>query len=126
MTHTVFRRLATAVLAAIAVLGLSATAPAVETSPVNGSVYIAGKPPIDPPPGAAKDSHAYLTIRGPGAVRIYRAMPAKAEDDLCRGDGWTIKRAGHFACAMARDGKKAECDFSVELHRGALDPGNPC
>lgn len=120
------RRAAHAALALLTVAGLTTAGAAVETSSISGEVYIAGRPPIDPPPGASKISHAYLTLRGPGAVRIYRSMPASAEDDLCRGDGWKIKRAGHLACSLARDGKKAECDFAVELRQGALAPGNPC
>ena len=125
-TVLALRLSASAVLALIAVSCLPTAGPAQETSAVSGSVYIAGKPPIDPPPNAAKNSHAYLTLKGQGAVRIYRAMTASAEEDLCRGDGWKIKRAGHFSCSASRDGKKAECDFSVDLRRGALDHGNPC
>ena len=126
--QTVFRhRLsAGAIMALIIVAGLPSAGAAVEEFAINGSVYMAGRHPVDPPPNEAKNTHAYLTLKGQGAVRMYRAMTASAEDDLCRGDGWKIKRAGHFACAASSDGKKAECDFAVDLRRGTLDPGNPC
>lgn len=126
--QTVFRRRlsAAAILALVAVSCLPTAGTAVEEFAINGSIYIAGRHPVDPPPSDAKNTHAYLTLKGQGAVRMYRAMTASAEDDLCRGDGWKIKRAGHLACATSSDGKKAECDLAVELKRGALDPGNPC
>lgn len=109
-----------------AFLGLTAGGSAQDAIAINGSVYIAGRPPMDPPPNVAKNTHAYLTIRGQGAVLMYRTMPAIAESDLCRGDGWKIKRAGDLACAISSNGKTAECDFAVELRRGMLAPGNPC
>jgi hypothetical protein len=115
-----------AILASIMVSCLPTAGSAVEEFSINGSVYIAGRHPVDPPANEAKNTHAYLTLKGQGAVRMYRAMTASAEDDLCRGDGWKIKRAGHLACSTSSDGKKAECDFSVELRRGTLDPGSPC
>ncbi len=126
--QTVLRRRlpAGAMLALIAVACLPTAGAAVEEFAINGNVSIAGRHPVDPPPNEAKNTHAYLTLKGQGAVRMYRAMTASAEDDLCRGDGWKIKRAGPLACSASSDGKKAECDFAVELRRGALDPGNPC
>lgn len=111
---------------AIAVFGFAKMASAQQLSPIKGRVYIAGKTPVDPPPNEPKNTHAYLTIQGPGAVRMYRAMTASAQDDLCRGHGWTIKRAGPFACSLFRGGKKAECDFSIKLKDGTLAAGSPC
>ena len=117
---------ATAILAFIIVSGATTVCSAQQTSAIGGRVYIAGRHPINPAAGEARNTHAYLTIRGEGAVRMYRAMSGVAEDDVCRGNGWKIKRAGDFACSLLGDGKKAECDFAVELQQGAIAPGNPC
>ena len=48
-----------------------------ETSALRGEMYVAGKTPIDPPKDEQKNSHAYMTITGPAALRMYRSMRAK-------------------------------------------------
>jgi hypothetical protein len=127
MRNAVLRQLLMNGLSIVIVVSCTAShGLAQDASPIEGSAYIAGMTPTDPPPRERKNTHAYLTIQGQGAIRMYRAMPASAGDDVCRGDGWKIKRAGHLACSISRDGNKAECDFSVELARGTLPAGNPC
>jgi hypothetical protein len=44
-----------------------------EASPLRGEAFIAGKTPVDPPPAEPKNSHAYMTVTGPAALRMYRA-----------------------------------------------------
>jgi hypothetical protein len=100
-------------------------ASAQDTSPLRGELFITGKTPIDPPPGEPKNSHAYLTISGSAALRMYRAMRAKEEPNECE-TGKKLKRAGSLSCSVTRDGKAATCDFSVDLIKGALDDGRPC
>ena len=64
-----------------------------DSSPLRGDLFIAGKTPIDPPPNEPKNSHAYLTISGPAALRMYRGMRAREEPDACE-PGKKLKRAG--------------------------------
>ena len=96
-----------------------------EPSQLRGEVFIAGKTPIDPPPEEPKNSHAYMTVTGPAALRMYRAMTAKDEANLCE-TGKRLKRAGPLSCSLSRDGRSASCDFSVNLLDGKLDDGRPC
>lgn len=91
---------------------------------LRGDMLLAGKTLVDPPPGEPKDSHAYLTITGPAAMRMYRAMKAREEKDECQ-DG-KIKHAGSFSCTLSANGRSATCDFSVDLHKGTLEDGRPC
>lgn len=109
----------------IAVLALIVPASAQETVALKGEVFIAGKTPVDPPPNEPKNSHAYMTVTGPAALRLYRAMRGKEEKDACQ-DGHRIKRAGNLSCSLAAGGKEAACDFSVDLIKGALDSGRAC
>jgi hypothetical protein len=83
--------------------------------PVNGSVY---KPP--------NSSSAYVTLKGPGALQLYKDMTAKPVNDECRGNGRKLKWAGNLACSLARDGASAECDFGVNIRNGRSSPGKPC
>ena len=107
---------------------LLATGPiclAQEISQLRGEVFIAGKTPVDPPPEEPKNSHAYMTVSGPAALRMYRTMRAKEEANLC-GEGKRMKRAGALTCSVTRDGRNAACDFSVDLIKGVLDSGRAC
>ena len=56
---------------------------------------------------------------------MYRAMRAKEEPNLCE-TGKRMKRAGALTCSVSRDGRSANCDFSVDLLKGALDAGRAC
>ena len=96
-----------------------------EASTLRGEVFLAGRTAVDPPSDEPKNSHAYMTITGPAALRMYRAMRAKEEPNLCE-EGKRMKRAGALTCSLTRDGRTAACDFAVDLLNGALDPGRPC
>lgn len=63
---------------------LAPQAVAQDTVPLKGDVFIAGKTPVDPPPDEPKNSHAYMTVTGPSALRLYRAMRGKEEKDDCQ------------------------------------------
>ena len=112
---------------AFGLMGLAAAGVgrAQEASPLRGEVFIADRTPVDPPTDELKNSHAYLTVTGPAALRMYRAMRAKEEANLCE-EGKRMKRAGKLICSLSRDGRSAACDFSVDLISGVLDPGRAC
>jgi hypothetical protein len=94
-------------------------------TPLRGELFIAGKTPIDPPSSEPKNSHAYVTLAGPAALRMYRAMRAKEEANACE-TGKKLKRAGALSCSITADGKNASCDFAIDMITGALDDGRPC
>lgn len=115
-----------AVALSLSVAGsMAQQASAQDSLPLRGEAFIAGKTPVDPPPGEPKNSHAYVTIAGPAALRMYRAMRAKEEANACE-TGQKLKRAGALACSLAKDGRSAACDFSVDLIKGTLDEGRAC
>jgi len=93
---------------------------------LNGEMFIGGATPVDPPSGEAKNTHAYLTVTGPAALRLYGAIGTKEEEDLCRGGGRKLRRAGALSCSIAAGGQEAVCDFSVDLRSGRLAEGRPC
>ena len=97
-----------------------------DTIGLRGEMFLGGAQLVDPPAGGAKDTHAYLAITGPAALRLYRSMPTQEEADLCRGDGHKLKRAGQLACSIDADGREAVCDFAVDLRAGKLAGGRPC
>lgn len=89
-------------------------------------MQIGGATLVDPPPDDAKNTHAYLTVTGAAALRLYRNMPVQEEDDLCRGGGRKLKRAGTLSCSIAAGGREAVCDFAVDLRSGTMTGGRPC
>ncbi|MGE4074376.1 MAG: hypothetical protein AB7F22_02435 [Reyranella sp.] len=93
---------------------------------LSGEMLIGGATLVDPPSGEARDTHAYLTVTGPAALRLYRSLPAREEDDLCRGDGHKVRRAGALSCSIDARGQAAVCDFGVDLRSGTLAGGRPC
>ena len=101
-------------------------APAQEAVRLSGELFVAGRTAIDPPVREPKNSHAYFTVEGDAARRMFTSMRSKEEKDLCRGEGWKLKRAGNLYCSVAANGKDAACDFSVDMTKGALAPGKPC
>lgn len=117
---------ATAMLAAWLVGQASGPAVGQDVIALEGEMFIAGRYVIDPPSTDPTNSHAYITIQGAAAISIYRNMTAAEEEDVCRGDGWRLKRAGDLYCSMAAGGQEAECDFSVDLRDGSLAGGRPC
>jgi hypothetical protein len=92
---------------------------------LRGSLYIGGKSIIDPPPNEPKRTHAYFSIEGAAALRMYRAMKA-AESDECVNDGERANRTGPLQCWISADRKDAHCDFAVDLLSGRLAPGSVC
>src|SRR5690349_9933298 len=96
-----------------------------QTAPLRGEVLIGGKTLIDAPLDEPKNSHAYMTVSGPAALQMYRAMAAKDEPNLCE-SGKRIKRAGALSCSLSKDGRSATCDYSIDLRKGVLDGGRPC
>ena len=95
-----------------------------QATALRGDMLLGGKELVDPLPGAPKDSHAYLTITGPAAMRMYRAMKAREEKNECQ-EG-KIKNAGSLSCTLSTNGREATCDFSINLRTGALEDGRPC
>jgi hypothetical protein len=93
---------------------------------LSGEMMIGGATLVDPPPGEARNTHAYLTITGPAALSLYRNLPAAEEDDLCRGDGRRMRRAGALTCSIDARRQEATCDFGVDLRSGTLAGGRPC
>lgn len=110
-------------IAAVAVSVLPASAQ--ETLPLRGEVLIAGKTPVDPPADEPKNSHAYVTVTGAAALRMYRAMRAKEDADACE-TGKRLKKARALGCSLSKDGRSATCDFSIDLLKGTLNEGRPC
>ena len=107
------------------VSALCGPAVAQDTSVLRGEIFMAGKTPIDPPTNEPKNTHAYITITGPSALRMYWGMRAREEDNACE-TGKKMKRAGAMLCSIAANRKSASCDFSVDLIKGVLDDGRPC
>lgn len=93
---------------------------------LEGELFIAGQYVVDPPPTDPTNSHAYITVEGPAALSIYRNMTAAEEEDVCRGDGWRLKRTGDLYCSIAAGGEEAMCDFSLDLRSGSIAGGRPC
>jgi hypothetical protein len=115
------RRRAVAVAALVAVLApvcFVTPAPAQEAVALSGELFVAGRTAIDPPAREPKNSHAYFTVEGDAARRMFTSMRSKEEKDLCRGEGWKLKRAGNLYCSVAANGKDAACDFSVDIGAG--------
>lgn len=91
------------------------TAHAQEGAVTKGSVYL--------PP---KSSNAFVTIEGPAAITLYKAMSARAIRDACRDNGSSIKTAGNLSCSMSANGKSAVCDVGVNVKTGRSSPQRPC
>jgi hypothetical protein len=114
-------------IAAMACLHLiPAVASAQTETALRGKMFIAGKTVSDPPPNEAKNTHAYVTISGNAARRMYRSMRGRVRPNECLGDGWKMKTAGPLMCSISRDGKKATCDFAISLVNGRSKDGQPC
>ncbi|MDB5416514.1 MAG: hypothetical protein JWR10_4849 [Rubritepida sp.] len=95
------------------------------TERLAGEVLFGGATLVDPPPGEAAGTHAYLTITGAAARRMFNAMSGPIRGDSCQA-GWRTKRAGSLTCSLGRRASEAQCDLAVLLARGELAPGRPC
>jgi hypothetical protein len=96
-----------------------------DTSQLRGELFIAGEQVVDPMPKSPKNSHAYFTVKGPAALRMYRNMQVREINDLCL-PGRKLKHVGSLSCSLAANGREAFCDFSVNLWKGELAGGQPC
>ena len=118
--------IASAALTVAAALPLAtATADAPDPDRLRGEMFISGATLVDPPPEEPRDTHAYVSIEGTAARRMYDALKVAATPDLCV-SGRRLKRAGHVACSVGTKPSDARCDFAVNLVEGSLAPGLVC
>lgn len=111
---------------ALALTAASANAGmALDVTKLQGEMFIAGATTVDPPPAEPKNTHAYVMIVGPAALRMYQNMRVKAEDDLCQ-DGHKLKRAGKLSCSVGKNDKEASCDFALDLVSSQAATGRAC
>jgi hypothetical protein len=94
--------------------------------PLRGEMFVAGRHVVDPPPSEPRNTHAYLTVTGPAALRLYRSLAVRDAEDLCAGGGRRMKRVGTLACSVGRGGREPSCDFGIDLRNGRLAEGRPC
>jgi hypothetical protein len=115
-------------VAAAVLLAAAGTTAIAEQDEVNlqGNLYIGGKSLIDPPPNEPKNTHVYMKIEGPAALKVYRAMKGKEREDECLGDGWRTKSAGQMQCWLAANRKDANCSFGMDLATGRVSAGSVC
>jgi hypothetical protein len=92
---------------------------------LRGEMFIAGKTLVDPPVDEKRDTHAYMTVSGEAARRLFNTMKAPAQADLCQ-PGRRLKSAGHLRCSVGAKAADAKCDFSVDLASGTLGAGLVC
>jgi hypothetical protein len=87
---------------------------AIEALPIVGEVYM-----------VPNSTNTYVTLKGKGALQMYKAMSAKPIKDACR-EGRTLKSAGNLYCSLAKDGKSADCNFGLNTKTGTASVGQPC
>lgn len=92
---------------------------------LRGEMFIAGATLVDPPAEEMPDTHAYLTISGDAARRLYNTLKVPAVADLCL-SGRRLKRAGHLSCSVGAKAADARCDFALNLADGSIAPGLVC
>lgn len=102
-----------------------AAAQGLATERLAGEVLFGGATLVDPPPGEPAGTHAYLTITGAAARRMFNAMSGPIRSDACQ-PGWRTRRAGNLTCSLGRRASEAQCDVALLLARGELAPGRPC
>lgn len=113
-------------LLALAVLSPAAPAPAQPaTERLAGEVMFGGATLVDPPPGEPTGTHAYVTLTGAAARRLFEGMPGPATQDACE-PGWRSRTAGSLRCSIGRRAGDARCSFSIIMARGAIGAGGPC
>jgi hypothetical protein len=113
------------VLVALLLGATPAAAQGLTTERLTGEALFGGATLIDPPPGEPAGTHAYLTITGAAARRMFNAMSGPVRSDACQ-TGWRTKRAGNLTCSLGRRASEAQCDIALILARGELAPGRPC
>ena len=90
-----------------------------------GEAFLGGATLIDPPAGEAANTHAYLTIVGLFARRMFNALQGPVGTASCE-SGWRVKRAGALTCAAGRRPSEARCSFAIALRQGVMAAGPPC
>lgn len=90
-----------------------------------GEMFIAGATLVDPPPGERDDTHAYLSLSGPAARRLFRALKTTATTDACSPER-RLKTVGALRCSVGRKTDDARCDFAIDLVRGVIAPNSVC
>ena len=112
-----------------AVLPLLMAGPALAQSqrpgPLQGDMLIAGATLVDPPPGESRESHAYFTVTGDAARRLYNTLRAPVALDACE-PGFRMRRQGGLTCRIGPRGREPSCAFSIDLRSGVVGPGRPC
>jgi hypothetical protein len=119
------KTLAAAVWAVLLSLPANAAGDMQNPARLRGELFIAGATLVDPPPDERRDTHAYMTVSGEGAARLYAAMAGAATPDLCI-PGRRLKRAGPLTCSVGARASDARCDFAINLGDGSLAPGLVC
>lgn len=113
------------VAVAAALVATPALAQPARPDRLQGEVFLGGATLVDPPPGEARDSHAYFTVTGAAARRLYDAMGGTAERNLCE-PRLRSRRQGSLTCSIGPQAADTSCSFGVDLRRGGLAAGPPC
>ncbi|WP_424812394.1 hypothetical protein [Roseococcus sp. YIM B11640] len=113
------------ILVLVLMLAGPASAQSFVTERLAGEALFGGATLVDPPEGEPRGTHAYLTVTGPAARRIFDAMPGPARPDACE-PSRRSKRAGQVTCSVGRRAQEAQCDFALLIARGELTGGRPC
>lgn len=115
------------IVAALALLlpGGTAMAQAPRPERLQGEMLIGGATLVDPPRTEPRDSHAYFTITGEAARRLYNAMRAPVTLDACE-SGFRLRQQGGLSCRIGPRGREPSCGFSIDLQGGGLGAGRPC
>jgi hypothetical protein len=92
-----------------------------QTTPLEGSMSIGGLTAFHAPPDKPKNTHAGFVIDGAAALRMFKAMKARAKPDECADEGWVSKFAGPMFYALAPGGKKAACYVRISLIDGTTE-----
>ena len=92
---------------------------------LRGEMFIAGATLVDPPTDEKRDTHAYLTISGDAARRLYNTLKVPAKADACL-PGRRLKSVGHVSCSVGAKASDARCDFGLNLADGTIAPGLVC
>lgn len=114
--------------ASVVCIGLLAAWPgmalAAEWKPLRASYALTGATLIDPPPDEPRASHLRIQFDGASAREVYAALPGAEREDQCTGG--RVKAAGALRCVKARDGRRYECDFGIELGTQRIVYGVVC
>jgi hypothetical protein len=111
-------------LAAVLLLAQPVAAENFVTERLAGELLLGGAHLVDPPLGEPAGTHAYLTITGAAARRMFNAMPGPDRAGLCQ-PGRRSRQAGNLTCSIGPR-TEARCDVALLVGRGETAPGRPC